>query len=430
MAEHSTPTDEDRRRAVCRAMTSGPALIRFAARYAPRVEDAEDAYQRALEIALRQAPVTEKRGFMAWLHTVLKHEALAVGRAHRREMPAADDDLSATLDEQANSEPSPHAALEWRQRYRALQDALASLTESQRICVMLQSAGASYSAIEEITGYSRRKVERSVLEGRRSLHRWELDLAQGEVCQRLLDAIESVAGGTATAHESRSVRRHLRHCPPCAALLRRRRQSHDWLGALVPAALLAAEMEQGLEPDPSPMFAYWERAIGTAAFRMSQLAQLTTEIYAAATTKAGIGAATVAIAGAATSPFAIDAIRTDPAPPPSSEAALAAAPSPMPESARRLSEGLTVTSSTAREPRAAIRRQAPARPAAPSSARRLSAAPAVRKPTMDPRPAVSPKPPPSAEAESPSSAPPPVASAPRPSPSTAAPSAVALEFGP
>lgn len=418
MAEHSTPTDEDRRRAVCRAMTSGPALIRFAARYAPRVEDAEDAYQRALEIALRKAPVTDKRGFMAWLHTVLKHEALAVGRAHRREMPTADDDLSATLDAQANSDPSPYAAFEWRQRYRALQDALASLTESQRICVMLQSAGASYSAIEEITGYSRRKVERSVLEGRRSLHRWELDLAQGEVCEKLLGAIEGVAGGTATERESRSVRRHLRHCPPCAALLRRRRQSHDWLGALVPASLVAAEMEQGLEPDPSPMFAYWERAVGTAAFRMSQLAQLTTEIYAAATTKAGIGAATVAIAGAATSPLAIDAIRTDPAPPPESETALAASPSRMPESARRLSESLAVTSSSTRRPQAPRRREAPARPAP--------------RPAGDRPPSNRPAPKPSAaaggaakRAHAPAPGP-----APPPPTSQRAASAVALEFGP
>ena len=158
MVEPSPPTDDDRRRAVCRAMTSGPALIRFAARYTARVEDAEDAYQRALEIALSRAPVTERRGFMAWLYTVLKHEALAVGRAHLREMPASGDDLGVTLDAQPDSGPPPDTAAEWRQRYRALQDALADLTESQRICVMLQSAGASYRASEEITGYSRRKV--------------------------------------------------------------------------------------------------------------------------------------------------------------------------------------------------------------------------------------------------------------------------------
>ncbi|MGI9539391.1 MAG: sigma-70 family RNA polymerase sigma factor, partial [Miltoncostaeaceae bacterium] len=382
MAEYPTPTDDDRRRAVCRAMTSGPALIRFAARYTSRVEDAEDAYQRALEIALRQAPVTEKRGFMAWLHTVLKHEALALGKAHRREGPTADDDLSATLDAEPHSDPPPHAAFEWRQRYRALQDALASLSESQRICVMLQSAGASYRTIEEITGFSRRKVERSVLEGRRSLHRWELDLAQGDVCERLTDAIESVAGGTATDREARSVRRHVRHCPPCAALLRRRRQSHDWLGALVPVALVAVEAEQGLEPDPSPMFAYWERAMGTAAFRMSQLAQLTTELYAAATTKAGIGAATVAIAGAATSPLAIDAIRSESAARPSSNTALAAPPSPVTGSARRLSEGLALASpgvQSARPPSPAAE-QVPSRP----SARRPSARPKRAAPARTP----------------------------------------------
>ena len=48
---------------------------------------------------------------------------------------------------------------------------------------MLQTAGASYERIREITGFSLRKVERSVLEGRAGLARWELRLASGEACR-------------------------------------------------------------------------------------------------------------------------------------------------------------------------------------------------------------------------------------------------------
>ena len=81
------PTDDERRAAACRAMAAAPGLIRFASRYTRSLHDAEDAYQRTMEIALTRAPVTEPRRFMAWLHTVLRNEALAVAGARRREGP-------------------------------------------------------------------------------------------------------------------------------------------------------------------------------------------------------------------------------------------------------------------------------------------------------------------------------------------------------
>ena len=43
---------------VATAMASAPGLIRYASRFTRSVEDAEDAYQRAMEIALTRAPVT------------------------------------------------------------------------------------------------------------------------------------------------------------------------------------------------------------------------------------------------------------------------------------------------------------------------------------------------------------------------------------
>ncbi len=316
MADPTEPTDEERRHAVCRALASGPGLIRFAGRYTDSVEDAEDAYQRALEVALTRAPVTEDRRFLSWLFAVLKHEALAVSRTRRREGPAPGEDVGESLAEAADVGPSPEGVAEWRMRLRGLQDALASLTQAQRICLMLQSAGASYQAICTITGYSRRKVERSVLEGRRSLHAWELRLAGGDVCDGLRDTIERVGAGEASRGEERKLGRHIRHCQACRADLRSRRQSHEWLGALVPGALLAHAAEQSIDADPTPMLAHWERAAGTVSFRLAQLAQLATDVYAAATTKIGLGAATVAIAGAAGAPLVVDAVKVDTQPPP------------------------------------------------------------------------------------------------------------------
>ena len=105
----------------------------------------------ALEIALTRAPVTERRRFLAWLFTVLRHEAIAVSRARTRESPGSGEDVGEMLADEPGADDGPQAAMEWRMRYRALQDALASLSEAQRVCLMLQSAGASYEAIAQIT---------------------------------------------------------------------------------------------------------------------------------------------------------------------------------------------------------------------------------------------------------------------------------------
>ena len=181
-----SPTDEQRRAAACLAMSKAPGLIRFAARYTRSLHDAEDAYQRSMEIALTGAPVTEPRRFMAWLHTVLRHEALAVARARRREGPGAELDVAEACADRVADSVAVDAVAEWRERYRFIQDGLAGLTDAQRVCLILQSAGASYEQIRQITGFSLRKVERSVLEGRASLQAWEVRLASGDVCARLL----------------------------------------------------------------------------------------------------------------------------------------------------------------------------------------------------------------------------------------------------
>src|SRR5680860_1530808 len=158
MTEPTPPTDDDRRRAACMAMGSAPGLIRFAARYTRSLHDAEDAYQRAMEIALTRAPVTEQRRFMAWLHTVLRNEALAVAKIRRREGPGFEADVPEAYENSLEEAVGIDALAEWRERYRSIQDGLAGLTDAQRICLMLQSAGVSYERIHEITGYSLRKV--------------------------------------------------------------------------------------------------------------------------------------------------------------------------------------------------------------------------------------------------------------------------------
>jgi hypothetical protein len=65
----------------------GREILTTARHYAANLDDAEDAYQRGLEILLTKAPTTRAVELARWLKTVVKHEAFhcgASGRATRR----------------------------------------------------------------------------------------------------------------------------------------------------------------------------------------------------------------------------------------------------------------------------------------------------------------------------------------------------------
>ncbi len=69
----------------------GDEILRTARHYAATPEDADDAYQRGLEILLTKAPCTAEDELLPWLKTVIKHEAFALRRQRDRHTPPADD---------------------------------------------------------------------------------------------------------------------------------------------------------------------------------------------------------------------------------------------------------------------------------------------------------------------------------------------------
>lgn len=331
----SPPSSEERRDAVIRAMAQAPGLVRFAARYTRSIHDAEDAYQRAMEIALKRAPVVEDRAFIAWLHAVIRNEAFAIARDRRREGPAPGDDLATTLTTRAEQALGPDAVAEWRERYRGIRSALNALTESQRVCLMLRSAGATYAEIASMTGFSSRKVERSVLEGRAALHGWELRMARGDECANLLPALERVAQQEASRRDQKRVERHVKTCQACRMLLGRRREAAIELASLVPPALLAATLLPSRPPDPSHAVAWWDRIAAGATVRAGTAWQSALELPGMLGTKVGAGAAAAVVAGVAGGPFVADAVRRGDSPPPRAPAALVqpiVTPSPRPPS--------------------------------------------------------------------------------------------------
>src|ERR671917_2619843 len=71
----------------------GAQIMATARRYAATPEDAEDAYQRGLEILLTKAPSTHPDDLVPWLKTVVKHEAFALRRQRERTgVPAEQND--------------------------------------------------------------------------------------------------------------------------------------------------------------------------------------------------------------------------------------------------------------------------------------------------------------------------------------------------
>src|SRR3712207_8727073 len=76
--EPSVMDDAARSLIVTTLQRHADSLLRVARRYAACASDAEDAYQRALEIFVRNAGRLEPGSAHKWLHTVVKHEALAV----------------------------------------------------------------------------------------------------------------------------------------------------------------------------------------------------------------------------------------------------------------------------------------------------------------------------------------------------------------
>src|SRR5215213_3735181 len=63
----------------------GAQILAAARRHSATPEDAEDAYQRGLEILLTKAPTTSEDELVPWLKTVVKHVYIEV--TTRREAP-------------------------------------------------------------------------------------------------------------------------------------------------------------------------------------------------------------------------------------------------------------------------------------------------------------------------------------------------------
>src|SRR3954468_3093423 len=210
-------------------------LLATARRYSVTPEDAEDAYQRGVEILLTKAPTTTEDELLPWLKTVVKHEAFAVAKASGRAVPA-EEPLAREPDDRSWTDDRA----ERYERLRVAAEAMAGLKPQEIRCLLLKAEGLSYHEICQATGWTYTKVNRCLTEGRRAFLKRVARIEAGVECERLAPLISKVADGEASADEMRIVRPHMKGCLACKATLREYRAAPGRLAGLVPPVVALA----------------------------------------------------------------------------------------------------------------------------------------------------------------------------------------------
>lgn len=213
----------------------GAQVLATARRHAVTPEDAEDAYQRGIEILLTKAPSTSEDELIPWLKTVVKHEAWALRRQRERHSPVTDDG-------ELRDRPAPtavtHEQAERLERLRLGAEALGQLKPHEVRALRLKAEGFSYREICSMTGWSYTKVNRLLTEGRRAFLRRVSGIERGADCARYEPLLSTLADGEASTEQLAILRPHMRTCLSCRARLREFRATPERVAALVPPVAL------------------------------------------------------------------------------------------------------------------------------------------------------------------------------------------------
>jgi RNA polymerase sigma factor (sigma-70 family) len=213
------------------------SLLRTARRNSICLDDAQDAYQRALELFMTHAERLDPERAAGWLHVVVKREAQAIRRSRKNLVSVSEVDYDTheatrlpTVDEQVLSLDLVSRSAEALQR----------LKPQELRALWLKAQGHSYNDIGAITGWSYTKVNRCLTEGRRTFLERYAGIESGAECDRWMPVISAMVDGEATPEQILELRPHLRNCPGCRATLKALHDSSEPLSALFPIPLVVA----------------------------------------------------------------------------------------------------------------------------------------------------------------------------------------------
>jgi RNA polymerase sigma factor (sigma-70 family) len=212
-------------------------LLGFARRFSHCADDAQDAYQRTIEILVRRIRTDPPARLLPWVRTVLRHEALALRTEREQLVGRVEIDLDRHEDRLSDD---PAERVVGHERLRHTAEALGRLKPQELTALVLRAEGLTYREICTRTGWTYTRTNRTVTEGRRALLERLGAIESGEECDRWLPLLSALADGEATASELAELRPHLRACPACRATLRDCHAVPAHVAALVPPALIAA----------------------------------------------------------------------------------------------------------------------------------------------------------------------------------------------
>jgi RNA polymerase sigma factor (sigma-70 family) len=153
--------------------TRGRVYLAIARRVSICSDDADDAYQRAVEILLTKGTGVDPLRLPGWMAVVTRREAMAVRRARERllgrAVPSVGGGGDAALDGVTCDRPGPAELAERQERVAAARRALSTLKSNQRLALVLQASGYSYEEICDACGWTYTKVNRCLAEGRDAL---------------------------------------------------------------------------------------------------------------------------------------------------------------------------------------------------------------------------------------------------------------------
>src|SRR3954449_4136992 len=253
------------------------SLLRTARRYSLCTDDAQDAYQRGLEILMRHAARLDADRAPGWLHTVVKHEALAINRTRSRSVGGEEVDFDAI---EMRTAPSPEERVLGFEQVARSAEALQRLKPQEVRALWLKAMGNSYQEICDATGWTYTKVNRCLAEGRKSFLARYAGIEEGEECRRWAPVLSAMVDGEATAEQLLQLRPHLRNCAGCRAALRELRGSNAPLAALFPVGAVALLGDAGgrLGAAGDLLSRLWHSlrsdvSAATAAFRAQSVAE-------------------------------------------------------------------------------------------------------------------------------------------------------------
>jgi RNA polymerase sigma factor (sigma-70 family) len=214
----------------------GNAVLRVARSYSNSSQDAEDAYQRTVELMMTKAPEgLSQQQLLSWARTVAKNEALMQGRGRKHSVATDFNEIADALESDL---PTPADLYEDEELLGQGREVLSQLRPDQARCLLLRADDMSYPEICEKTGFSYAKVNRLLSEGRSALRNRHEMLVSGNDCRRFEEIISPYADGVAELEIALAFELHLEHCLGCKATLRDYRGAADRVAGVLPIGLL------------------------------------------------------------------------------------------------------------------------------------------------------------------------------------------------